>query len=181
MVVTRLTLFNCCIGEPSRPLSSEWEAAKKDTWTDKHKIPLVEDQLEKKIIENDKIAFQAGKGNNHIVSTLIPPPPPKKKQMSVLADQEVRLMAGFSNTNRFVFLYTSSSEEHVLGNLSIEKVSKLDRVKDPHLTTAIKIRHNISTMYALLDLPKCEQKLIYWQIKVIYSDIFMFNIAGIRL
>ena len=72
-VVARLTLFNARRGgEPSRLLLSEWNDASNGAWLGKYQTSLVTDPIEKALIEQDKIAYQAGKGNNHLVSVLIP-------------------------------------------------------------------------------------------------------------
>ena len=73
LLVARLTVFNARRGgEPCHLLQCEWRDADQGAWLDKTITDTIKDPLERYLIENDKIAYQAGKGNNHLVSVLIP-------------------------------------------------------------------------------------------------------------
>jgi len=69
--VARLTLLNAwCGGEPSRLLLKEWKDAENDVWLPNSTINAIEDPAEQVLVGKFKIAYQAGKGKQHLVSLL---------------------------------------------------------------------------------------------------------------
>ncbi|XP_070203173.1 uncharacterized protein [Littorina saxatilis] len=73
LIVARLTLFNARRGgEPARLLLSEWEDALKGVWIDPDLIEKVDDQIEKALVDQYKLAYQVGKGGRKLVPVLIP-------------------------------------------------------------------------------------------------------------
>ncbi len=70
LVCGRLTLFNARRGgEPARMSIENWEAAERGVWLDNERAAKMppEDQ---KLFGEMKIAYQSGKGVNHLVSIL---------------------------------------------------------------------------------------------------------------
>lgn len=71
LVVTRLTIYNARRGgEPARLKINEWQDAEKGVWLDSKRKENVSFE-ENKLLDNVKIAYQAGQGNK-LVSLLIP-------------------------------------------------------------------------------------------------------------
>ena len=81
--------------------------------------------------------------------------------LKVISDPEVRESAGVNPENPFLFPYTQNSLDHVSGPAAINQISRKAGVHSIQLTTATKMRHKISTDYALLDLPDREKELFY--------------------
>ena len=160
ILVARLTLFNARRGgEPCRLLLDEWRDAEKGVWVDNSAAAALLDPVERQLVSNDLIAYQAGKGSHHAVSTLIPKD--TVEGLKMLASGDIRTQAGVESDNPFLFPYGQGSMDHVIGYHAIKKISTLAGVKEPQLLTATKIRHYTSTMYAQLDLPETDRELFY--------------------
>ena len=132
---------------------------KSDVWIDQQQLSLIQDPLENMLIQNEKIAYHAGKGNNHIVTVLITSD--TVIALTILTSDETQQMSSISPTKKFVFPYTANSEAHVLGSNSIKRILEHAGVKQPELMTATKMRHRVSILYCLLDLPRKERELFY--------------------
>jgi len=157
LVVSRLTLFNARRGgEPSRLLLKEWEAADKDVWLPQQTIEQIDDPAERLLAGSLKIAYQSGKGSQHLVSLLIPTD--CVKAMTILVDSEVRRNAGVNVENPFVFPYTQSSIDHVSGWHATRAVCTAAGVKP---ITATDMRHRVSTYYASLEVPEADRRYFY--------------------
>jgi integrase len=104
-----------------------------------------------------KVTFQTGKGNNHLVPVLIPQDLVKAMQM--LTDATVRSSNSVHNGNKYVFPSTQNSESHISSWHAVNKVCIDAKVE--HLITATKMRHRISTLYAVLDVPHNDRQVFY--------------------
>ncbi|PIK51101.1 hypothetical protein BSL78_12013 [Apostichopus japonicus] len=72
LTVSRLTLFNARRGgEPSRLRISEWVDADNNSWISEDQIDKL-DPIGKALVHTLKVAYQSGKGNNHLVPVLFP-------------------------------------------------------------------------------------------------------------
>ena len=158
-VCVRLTMFNARRGgEPARLLIQEWRDAEQDIWIDKQRIAAL-DPIETALLQNLKIMYQGGKGNNHLVPIIIPND--SVKAMSLLCDPAVRSTVGVHETNRYVFASTHKSERHVSGWHTVENLIKDLDLVNKSLLTATQNRHRVSTLYASLDLPEKERDVFY--------------------
>jgi len=57
-------------GEPARMTLSEWLEAENDTWLDQDLVQNISDPIEKELIKDLKLAYQAGKGSRKLVPVL---------------------------------------------------------------------------------------------------------------
>ena len=73
----------------------------------------------------------------------------------------VRESARVNPANPFLFPYTQNYLDHVSGPAAINQISRKAGVHSIQLTTATKLRHKMSTDYALLDIPDREKELFY--------------------
>jgi len=157
VTVCRLTLFNCRRGgEPSRLLIDEWKDAEEDKWLPQHSLanlPVAEQQLIKKY----KIAYQAGKGQQRLVSVIIPAD--CLPAMRLLASEEVRSHAGVAPGNKFVFANTQLSLDHVGGWAATKEMCTKAGLS--HKVTATDMRHRVSTYYANLEVSDKEMDLMF--------------------
>ena len=157
LLVSRLTLFNSRRGgEPSRLLMKEWIDAENDVWMPENAIDDIDDPAEKVLVGKFKIAYQAGKGSQHLVSLLIPND--CLEGMKIITSSEVRANAGVLASNPFVFAYTQQSTDHVSGWHATSGVCQRAGVEP---ITATDMRHRVSTYYASLEVPECERKYFY--------------------
>jgi len=155
--VSHLTLFNARRGgEPSHLLLKEWEAADKDVWLPQQTIEQIDYPAERLLAGSLKIAYQSGKGSQHLVSLLIPTD--CVKAMRILVDSKVRRNAGVNVENPFVFPYTQSSIDHVSGWHATRAVCTAAGVKP---ITATDMRQRVSTYYASLGVPEADRRYFY--------------------
>ncbi|KAJ8046374.1 hypothetical protein HOLleu_05024 [Holothuria leucospilota] len=160
LTVSRLTLFNARRGgEPSRMSLEEWQQASSNAWIDKQKASLISDPLEKHLLNDLKITYQAGKGNNHLVPILFPAD--CIAAMELLTCKEVRATAGVKAENQYVFACTQTSSNHVSGWHAMNGICDDANVVNKSNLTATKNRHRISTIYASFDLPENERTLFF--------------------
>jgi len=158
LVVARLTLFNARRGgEPSRLLLREWQDAENDVWLPNSAIDAIQDPAEQVLVGKFKIAYQAGKGKQHLVSLLIPND--CIDGMKILCSAEVRASSGVCDSNPFVFAYTQKSNDHVSGWHAISDVCQKAGLTTR--ITATEMRHRVSTYYASLEVPEAERKYFY--------------------
>ena len=137
LLVSRLTLFNARRGgEPARMLLSEWKEAEKNAWIDNQRLGSVTDPLEKELIDDMKLAYQAGKGSRRLVPVLFP----KDTLAPIQKLIEEREECGVSNDNLYLFPNTGLSLDHAIGWNCIQNVaSKIgNELEKPSLLTADK-------------------------------------------
>ncbi|XP_030848126.1 uncharacterized protein LOC105437122 isoform X3 [Strongylocentrotus purpuratus] len=160
MTVSRLTLFNARRGgEPCRLNLSEWEEANADVWIDKQRAEDIDDPLERDMLQNFKVAYQTGKGNNHLVPVLFPKD--TVEAMQRLCDPEVREMVGIPSDNTYVFTCTQKSMSHVTGWHALNSICKAAGIVNKAQINATKNRHRVSTMYAAFELPEAKRALFF--------------------
>ena len=66
---------------------SEWDDAENGALLDSTLVKTMQDPADRCLLANDKITYQGGKGNNHLVSIVIPQD--MVVAMKVLADESV--------------------------------------------------------------------------------------------
>ena len=110
------------------------------------------DPVERQLVSNDLIAYQAGRGSHHAVSTLIPKD--TVEGLKMIASENVRMQAGVEKENDCLLPHCQGSMDH-----AIHCISTLARVAEPKHLTAAKIRHHPSTIYAQLDLSENDKQL----------------------
>ena len=159
LVVARLTLFNARRGgEPSRLLLSEWNEAKNENWINKNYAETLDD-LDKELLNQLKLTYQSGKGNNHIVPVLFPQD--VVEAIEKLSSKEYRENAGVFKDNWFLFPSTADSKNHVSGWHAVEKICEKCELTNPRLLTATKNRHRISTLFSIMDIPDFERRMVF--------------------
>lgn len=157
LLVSRLTLFNARRGgEPSRLLMREWADADNNVWLPEDSTAQIDDPAEKVLVGMFKVAYQAGKGSQHLVSLLIPHD--CLEGMRILTNAEIRSNAGVLKSNPFVFASTQSSTDHVSGWHATNDICVKVGVKS---VTATDMRHRVSTYYASLEVPESDRKHFY--------------------
>ena len=157
LTVSRLTLFNARRGgEPSRLTIDEWKEADNNSWIDKQRAEMLSDPLDKCLLENMKITYQTGKGN-HLVPVLFPMD--TTDAMRILADMEIRSLAGVRADNLYIFLCVQKSVNHVTGWLALNNICDEAGITRKSQLTATKNRHRISTLYATMEVPEAERSL----------------------
>ena len=157
-VVCRLTLYNARRGgEPSRMTLQEWKDAAFNAWVQPDLYNGIKNPIEKALAENTKVAYQTGKGNNHLVPVLIPQD--ILKGMEKLADADTRRDAGVRANNPYMFPCTQDSESHVSRWHAINGIGK--EVGLSKTLNATGMRHKISTMYAQLEVPEEKRQAFY--------------------
>lgn len=120
----------------------------------------VADPLEKKLLKETKIAYQSGKGNNRLVSILIISE--TAHALRILADAEVRNSADVHPGNQSLFALAQHSECHVSGWQCVQDVHVSQSAKvNGQRMIARKMRHRVSTLYELLDVPSEERRWFY--------------------
>jgi len=160
LLVSRLTMFNARRGgEPARMTLSEWLEAENDTWLDQDLVQNISDPIEKELIKDLKLAYQAGKGSRKLVPVLFP----KDTINPLLKLISERPACDVSESNPFLFPNTGSSQDHANGWNCIQAVAKLmgNELKKPNLLIADKFRHRASTLFALLEMPQHKRELFY--------------------
>ncbi|GFR99155.1 histone-lysine N-methyltransferase SETD8-A [Elysia marginata] len=72
-VMSRPTIFNARHGgEPARLTVKEWKYAMDNVWIDPQQVQQMEDDLEKAMVDQYKLVYQAGKGSRKLVLISIP-------------------------------------------------------------------------------------------------------------
>eukprot|EP00105_Crassostrea_gigas_P043022 XP_019927170.1 PREDICTED: uncharacterized protein LOC105338725 [Crassostrea gigas] len=157
-LVSRLTLFNARRGgEPSRMMMSEFEDAVNDKWIDRSRIHFVQDEIEKKLLCDTKVAYLHASKIAKLVPVIIPTD--CLKALSILTDDDVRRSVGINPSNEFVFPNTKNSLGHVIGWDCVNRMCQeagLERKMN-----ATSMRHYIATEYALLDVAARDRELFY--------------------
>ena len=99
----------------------------------------ISDPIEKELIKDLKLAYQAGKGSSKLVPVLSP----KDTINPLLKLISERPECDVSKSNPFLFLNTGSSQDHTNGWNYIQAVAKLMRneLKKPNLLIADKFLH----------------------------------------
>ena len=159
LAMTRLTLLNARRGgEAGRLQIEDWEEAEKDGWIDKQRLNKLS-EADQMLVRSLKIAFQAGKGNSHLVSLLIPND--SAPALRKLSDKDARAASGVLKDNTFVFASTQQSELNFSGWHALKEVCKNLKLKKPNLINATNNRHRVSTLYAALEIPEHERDLFF--------------------
>ena len=154
----RLTLLNARRRrEAGRLQIEEWEDTYKDGWIDAQRLKISED--DQLLVKSMKIAYQAGKGDNHLVPLLILVH--LVESMNKLINKGVRREARVSKGNDFVFASTGNSDLNFSGWHALKEFTKLLDLKDEKLINATNQHHQMSTLYAALNIPKSERQLFY--------------------
>ncbi|PIK43850.1 hypothetical protein BSL78_19292 [Apostichopus japonicus] len=160
LLVSRLTLFNARRGgEPCRLRQEEWKDAENGAWIDQKDVEKLDDELDKVLAKDLKIAYQTGKGNKHLVPILLPKDTIEPLRM--ITDQENRALAGVNTANPYVFPCTQDSLYHVSGWYAVHSVCEKLDLQRGDLLTATKNRHRISTIYASMEIPQTERRFFY--------------------
>ena len=160
LIVSRLTMFNARRGgEPARLTLEEWKEAANDAWVDSQLILTIKDPLEKALLNQYKLAYQAGKGSKKLVPILIPNDTLKHIEKLVESRADVDIL----ESNPFLFANTGSSMDHVIGWQAIKFVIKMmgADLEKPELLIADKFRHRMSTLFAIMDLPPSQREIFY--------------------
>lgn len=159
IILARVTMFNARRGgEPSRLTLAEWKDAISDAWIDQNLVMNVDDPMEKYLIDNLKLAYQAGKGNRKLVPVLFPMDTIEPITKLVCE----RINCNISTENTFLFPNTGQSTDHASGYHCLQSVVKrCPGLKQPHLLIADKFRHRVSTMFARLDIPEEQRSIFY--------------------
>ena len=122
VTVSRLTIFNVRRGgEPSRLMISEWHDTENGAWLGNTFVSTMPDHTDRSRLAKDNIAYQGGKGNNHLVSIVIPLD--TVVAMKVLGDEVVRESAGILPCNRYMFPYSQMCQDHVIGSHGISRIT----------------------------------------------------------
>jgi hypothetical protein len=159
LTVSRLTLFNARRGgEPARLLLTEWEDAINDAWIEPERVRKMS-EIDRRLFAELKIAYQTGKGNDHLVPLLMPPE--TVAALKILTDNAIRDAAGVRRRNVYVFPCTQGSEDHVAGWQAVHKTCLDADIREPQRLSATKMRHRVSTLYAALDVPESERRYFY--------------------
>ena len=135
LIVSRLTIFNARRGgEPARLTIKEWNDARNDVWIDPQFVQQINDPLEQSLLNQYKLAYQAGKGSRKLVPILIPNDTIIPLQKLV----EVREEFDIAESNQFLFPNTGNSNNHVIGWHSINKIVSMisDKLEKPSLLIA---------------------------------------------
>lgn len=140
LIVSRVTIFNARLGgEPARLTIKEWNDAKNDVWIDPQFVQQINDPLEQALLNQYKLAYQAGKRSRKLVPILIPNNTVIPLQKLV----EVRAEFDIPKSNPFLFPNTGRLNNHVTGWHSINKIVSIisDQLEKP----ALLIAHKVST------------------------------------
>ncbi|GFN81847.1 histone-lysine N-methyltransferase setd8-a [Plakobranchus ocellatus] len=128
----------------------EWREAITGTWIDPNLIERINDLMDKYLIDNLKLAYQAGKGSRKLVPVLFP----KDTLGPISKFLEERSNCNVAEENIFLFPNTGLSIDHASGHHCLKTVVySCPNLQQPHLLIADKFRHRVSTLFAQLDLP----------------------------
>lgn len=119
------------------------------------------DEVEKLLVDALEITFMTGKGNNHLVPLIFPPD--TVKAIKILTDETVRSQVEVAPHNRYVFPSLGNSENHVSGWHAVHKMSDVikEQLENVKALTATSNRHRVSTLFAMLDLPRQDREWFY--------------------
>ena len=152
LIICRVTLFNGRRGEEgSRILETEWQDAIDSVWLPKENIEVIEDEAEKFLAGQFKLAYLHGKGKKYVPLLI---PLDLIEPVNLL--RRFRQLYGVAKTNKFLFA-TKGSQSHASGWHSVRDVSKAANVS----INATRNRHRISTIYAGLHMNPGDQKIFY--------------------
>ena len=74
------------------------------------------DPVKRKLVSNDLIAYQAGRGSHHAVSTLIPKD--TVEGLKLIASENVRMQVGVEKGNNYLFPHCQGSMDHAIHHIS---------------------------------------------------------------
>ena len=155
LIVCRVTLFNARrSGEPARLTLREWTDASRDAWIDPELTEQIEDPQERLLVKDMKLAYQAGKGSRKLVPVLFP-----KDTIEPITKLMIeRNNCSIHPENVYLFPNTKNSLDHASGYHCLRAVVKqVPNLKKPNLLIADKFRHQVSTIFASLELPTEQQ------------------------
>ncbi|GFN83940.1 histone-lysine N-methyltransferase setd8-a [Plakobranchus ocellatus] len=151
-------------GEPARLTVYEWREAITGTWIDPNLIKRINGPMEKYLIDNLKLAYQAEKGSRKLVPVLFPQD--TLEPISKLLEE--RTNCNVTENNIFPFPNTGLSIDHASGYHCLKTVVySCPNLQQPHLLIADKFRHRVSTLFAQLDLRQKTEKCFIdtWDIR----------------
>ncbi|KAJ8321248.1 hypothetical protein KUTeg_001199 [Tegillarca granosa] len=152
LVVARLTLYNARRGEEgSRLLLEDWHDAENGTWTPLDNIEEIEDEGERYLLGQFKLAYLTGKGRKSVPLLI---PTDVIEAIGVLISN--RLAFGIAVSNKFVFA-TKSSMYHCSGWHAVDSVCEAAGVS----VNATKNRHRASTVYSSLDMSDKDRRIFF--------------------
>jgi hypothetical protein len=157
-VICRLTLFNARRGgEPSRMTVKDWEDALEDVWVDPTRIENIEDEIEKKLLCETKIAYIHASKVTKLVPLLIPKD--CWQAMQILTDPEIRRGAQIYDNNKFAFPSMMHSKNHATGWVAVHNLCRKAGLEQS--ISATDMRHYVATTYALLDVSPNDREMFY--------------------
>jgi hypothetical protein len=157
-VICRLTLFNARRGgEPSRMTIKDWEDALEGAWIDPVRIDHVEDDIEKKLLCETKIAYIHASKVTKLVPLLIPQD--CWQAMKILTDPEIRRGAQINENNKFAFPNMMHSKNHASGWVAVHNLCRKAGLEQS--ISATDMRHYVATSYALLDVSPNDREMFY--------------------
>jgi len=139
-------------------LKTEFNDAERGSWLDPSRLGKLDD-VESSIFHSMKLAYQGGKGNDHLVPVLIPDD--TWDALRLLGDSSVREMCEVTKNNIYMFPCTQGSSSHISGWHAIHRICMDAELKYPERITATKMRHRVSTLYAALDVSEQDRQLFY--------------------
>ena len=104
--------------------------------------------------------------------------------LKILSDPIIRKDVGINKDNIFVFPSTQLSEKRIEGNVAISNVCDKAKVVNKTTMTATSQRHNVSTIFATLDMPEKERELFLSHMghsKKMNEDIYQAPAALMRI
>ena len=143
----------------------EYNEAVNDSWIDKQRLSEL-DEMEQTLVKHLKITYMCGKGNNRLVPILIPPD--TMPSLIKLPDPHVRSEVNVLKSNTYLFAGAKLSEGHTSGWHAVHNIINNLRLKKPENIKATSNRHQVSTLFSALDLPKKDSCFINtWVIQLL--------------
>lgn len=131
------------VGEPCRLKVLDRHDAESGIWVDQEMTARVTDPLERKLMEQLKICYQTGKGNDYLVLVLFPKD--TVATTKTLCDPEMRSTVQVYPDNPYKFACTSPGHDgsyewlnHVCDDAGVQCKDRLNTTKN---------RHKVSTLY----------------------------------
>jgi len=156
----KILILKINIGEGAARLRlSEYQDAINDAWLDEQRVSNFE-KPELMLMDQLKITYMTGKGNNHLVPVLFPSD--CLPALEVLAYRSIHRDVSISDSNDYLFACTRRSEKHKSGWLTLHNVvSKIPKIKKPENIKATTNRHRVSTWYASLEIAPHDRELFF--------------------
>lgn len=133
-------------------------------WINKEDVEKL-DKLERKLVDEFKIAYQPGKGTTRLVSVLMPKD--TLQALKLLKNKELRKMVGISEKNFFVFASTDTAHKtkqtNLDGSSALKYCTKDLVLKSPEKITATRNRHYMSTLYNGLGIHDPTERRLFFE------------------